>query len=209
MSKRPMQKKAASKTAKTAKPAQKAGKPGPKKPASPPPPPAKGKAGKAPAEAPPGYDVGPALIESFATSNRITRFLLENLHEDVWHAAPVGGRGRSVAAIACHMHNARVMWLASFGRKMRPPPKLDHLAASKADTLKALEQSHEAISKVVSIALKTDGKIANFKAGAAPFLSYLMTHDAHHRGQICLMAKQVGHPLGATVGYGMWEWSKR
>jgi uncharacterized damage-inducible protein DinB len=36
-----------------------------------------------------------------------------------------------------------------------------------------------------------------------------MTHDAHHRGQICLMAKQVGHPLAAPIGYGMWEWSKR
>jgi uncharacterized damage-inducible protein DinB len=205
MSKRPMTKKAASKTAaKAGKPA-----PKPKKPASPPPPPAKGKAAKAPADAPAGYDVGPALIASFATSNRITRFLLESLHDDVWHAAPVGGRGRSVAAIACHMHNARVMWLASFGRKIKAPPKLDHLAASKADALKALDQSHEAISKVVGLALKTDGKIGNFKAGAAPFLSYLMTHDAHHRGQICLMAKQAGHPLGASVGYGMWEWSKR
>jgi uncharacterized damage-inducible protein DinB len=168
---------------------------------------AKGKG--AAAQASVGYDVGPALIESFATSNRITRFLLENLHDDVWHAAPVGGRGRSVAAIACHIHNARVMWLASFGRKVKAPPKLDHLAASKADALKALDNSHEAISRMVGIALKTDGRIANFKAGAAPFLSYLMTHDAHHRGQICLMAKQVGHPLGATIGYGMWEWSKR
>src|SRR5262245_52822003 len=117
MPKRPMTKKAASKTDKAAKakPAPKQA-PKPKKAASPPPPPAKGKAGKGPAEAPPGYDVVLALIDSFATSNRITRFLLENLHDDVWHAAPVGGRGRSVAAIACHMHNARVMWLASFGR---------------------------------------------------------------------------------------------
>ena len=97
-------------------------------------------------------------------------------------------------------------WLAHRGGAL---DYQDHLAASKADTLKALDQSHEAISKVVGLALKSDGKIANFKAGAAPFLSYLMTHDAHHRGQICLMAKQVGHPLGATVGYGMWEWSKR
>ena len=107
------------------------------------------------------------------------------------------------------MHNARVMWLESFGRKMKTPTKLDHLAASKDEALKALDQSHAAISKVVGASLKADGLIANFKAGAAPFLSYLMTHDAHHRGQICLMAKQVGHPLPPAVGYGMWEWSKR
>jgi uncharacterized damage-inducible protein DinB len=194
------------------KPAKKsaAQKPEPKRAPSPPTAPAaKGKGGKASVEAAAGYDVAQGLMDSFATSNRITRYLLDNLHDEVWHAAPVGGRGRSVAAIACHLHNARVMWLASFGRKMKPPPKLDHLEASKADALKSLEASHDAIAKVIVGALRSDGKIANFKAGAAAFLSYLMTHDAHHRGQICLMAKQVGHPLPQTIGYGMWEWSKR
>jgi uncharacterized damage-inducible protein DinB len=170
----------------------------------------KGKSAAPPAAAAPAlYDVVEGLMESFATSNRITRFLLENLHEDTWHAAPLTGRGRSIAAIVCHIHNTRVMWLQSFGRKMKAPPKLDHLAVSMPDTLKALDQSHEAISKVVGIALRSDGKIANFKAGAAAFLVYLMTHDAHHRGQICLMAKQAGHPLQPAIGYGMWEWAKR
>src|SRR5262245_6462957 len=151
------------------------------------------------------YDVIAALIESFATSNRITRFLIENLDETTWHAAPVGGRGRSIAAIVCHMHNARVMWLEAarnVGTAPRPPAKLDRLAASKEDALKALDQSYASIAKMVGPALKSDGRVANFKAGAAAFLSYLMTHDAHHRGQICLQAKQVGHPLPQAVGYG-------
>jgi uncharacterized damage-inducible protein DinB len=169
----------------------------------------KTKAGQPSADGTTLYDVVEGLMRSFATSNRITRFLLENLHDDTWHAAPPTGRGRSIASIVCHMHNTRVMWLQSYGRKMKAPPKLDHLAVSKADTLKALDLSYDAISKVVGTSLKSDGLIANFKAGAAPFLAYLMTHDAHHRGQICLMAKQVGHPLPPAISYGMWEWSKR
>lgn len=167
------------------------------------------KAGKAADPASTPYDVVEGLLGSFATSNRISHFLIDNLAEDVWHAAPPLGKGRTVAAIVCHMHNARVMWLESFGRSPKHPKKLDRLAATKEDALKALDQSHAAISKVVGNALKSDGRIANFKAGAASFLAYLMTHDAHHRGQICLMAKQVGHPLPQAVGYGMWEWSKR
>jgi uncharacterized damage-inducible protein DinB len=158
------------------------------------------------------YDVIAGLIESFATSNRITRFLIENLDEATWHAAPAGGRGRSIAAIVCHIHNARVMWLEASrtpGKTPKPPPKLDRLAATKEEALKALDHSHAAIVKMVAPALKTDGKVSNFKAGAAAFMAYLMTHDAHHRGQICLQAKQVGHPLPQAVGYGMWEWSKR
>ena len=63
------------------------------------------------------YDVVDGLMRSFATSNRITRFLLENLHDDTWHAAPPTGRGRSIAAIVCHMHNTRVMWLQSSARR--------------------------------------------------------------------------------------------
>jgi uncharacterized damage-inducible protein DinB len=152
------------------------------------------------------------LIESFATSNRITCYLVENLDEATWHAAPPGSRGRSVAAIVAHMHNVRVRWLDAARRASKgpkPPPKLDHLAATQEDAVKALEQSHAAVAKIVGTALRGDGKVANFKAGAAAFLYYLMTHDAHHRGQICLQAKLVGHPLAQAVGYGMWEWSKR
>jgi uncharacterized damage-inducible protein DinB len=198
--------KAASRSSAPAKPG-KGGKPGKPAPA------AKTKAGKgaAPAESTP-YDVITGLIESFATSNRITRFLIENLDENTWHAPPVGGRGRSIVAIVCHLHNARVMWLEAArnaGKGPKPPAKLDRLAATKEEALKALDQSHAAIAKMVAPALKNDGKVANFKAGAAAFLSYLMTHDAHHRGQICLQAKQIGFPLPQAVGYGMWEWSKR
>jgi uncharacterized damage-inducible protein DinB len=199
MPKRPMKKTSAKKPTASKKAA--------KAPAKPAPPHAKTKAKAAPP--PPAYDVVDALIESFATSNRISAFLLNNLSEDSWHAAPPLGKGRSIAAIACHMHNARVLWLESFGKKSKLPKKLDRLAATKEDVVKALDQSHTAISKVVGDALRTDGRIANFKAGAGPFLGYLMTHDAHHRGQICLMAKLVGHPLPQNVGYGMWEWSKR
>jgi uncharacterized damage-inducible protein DinB len=204
-------------------------KPAAKKPATkskskPPPPKAAGKHGAPPPKAAKGgkaaaklaaadaqalYDVAADLLTSFATSNRITRFLLENLDDSVWHAAPPQGRGRTVAAIVSHLHNVRVQWLEAAGGKPRPPAKLDRLAATKEDALKALDLSHAAIAKMIAPLLKGDGRVAHFKAGAAAFLSYLMTHDAHHRGQICLQAKQIGHPLPTAIGYGMWEWSKR
>lgn len=34
-------------------------------------------------------------------------------------------------------------------------------------------------------------------------------HDAHHRGQICMLSRQLGHRLPNQVGFGMWEWNKR
>jgi uncharacterized damage-inducible protein DinB len=39
--------------------------------------------------------------------------------------------------------------------------------------------------------------------------SYLISHDAHHRGQICMLARQLGHTLPKAAGFGMWEWGSR
>jgi uncharacterized damage-inducible protein DinB len=41
------------------------------------------------------------------------------------------------------------------------------------------------------------------------FIAYLTSHDAHHRGQICMLARQVGHPLPKAANFGLWEWNKR
>ena len=39
--------------------------------------------------------------------------------------------------------------------------------------------------------------------------AYLILHDAHHRGQICALARQLGHPLPKQATFGMWEWGTR
>jgi uncharacterized damage-inducible protein DinB len=36
----------------------------------------------------------------------------------------------------------------------------------------------------------------------------LIAHEAHHRGQICMLARQTGFPLDPKAHYGMWEWGK-
>jgi uncharacterized damage-inducible protein DinB len=31
-------------------------------------------------------------------------------------------------------------------------------------------------------------------------------HDVHHRGQISMLARQVGHPIPPKLNFGLWEW---
>jgi len=38
--------------------------------------------------------------------------------------------------------------------------------------------------------------------------AYIISHDAHHRGQVCLLARQLGHPLPQNAMYSMWNWEK-
>jgi uncharacterized damage-inducible protein DinB len=73
----------------------------------------------------------------------------------------------------------------------------------------ALEQSREALSKLIGRALETDGRIKGFRPDVAGFLGYLIAHDAHHRGQIAMLARQLGHPLPQKINFGMWEWGSR
>jgi uncharacterized damage-inducible protein DinB len=72
-----------------------------------------------------------------------------------------------------------------------------------------MEQSREALSVVLGRAITADGQVKGFRPDALGFLAYLIAHDAHHRGQITMLARQVGHPLAQKVMFGMWEWNSR
>jgi uncharacterized damage-inducible protein DinB len=148
-----------------------------------------------------------ALLEMYATNNRITRYLIENLPEEAWRAEPSGGKGRTVAAIAAHIHNVRGMWLKAAGGE--PVDKIEPRTVTRAEALAALDRSHAALGKLLAGVLAGDGRIRSFKPDAAGFIGYLVSHDAHHRGQMAMLARQSGHPLPQKAMFGMWEWGQR
>jgi uncharacterized damage-inducible protein DinB len=59
------------------------------------------------------FDVKRSLLETFAINERANQKLIESLSDAAWHASPPGGKGRSIAGIACHVHNVRLMWLGA------------------------------------------------------------------------------------------------
>ncbi|MEP6692590.1 MAG: DinB family protein [Gemmatimonadaceae bacterium] len=54
-----------------------------------------------------------------------------------------------------------------------------------------------------------DGRVKNFRPDVAGFFAYLVSHDAHHRGQITMLARQLGAPVSQQAMFGMWEWGAR
>ncbi|MBI1854229.1 MAG: DinB family protein [Planctomycetes bacterium] len=150
-----------------------------------------------------------AFVNAYAINNRITRFLIESLAEEAWRAEPPGGKGRTIAAIVSHLHNVRVMWLKVAAKGTRIPEQLERATVTPREALKALDASHDAMSALLRSALGSDGRIKGFKPDVAAFFGYLVSHDAHHRGQIAMLARQTGHALPKSVDFGMWEWGKR
>jgi uncharacterized damage-inducible protein DinB len=148
-----------------------------------------------------------ATLRAFAIHNRIHLYLLDALAPDAWQAPTPTGKGRTIAALVAHIHSVRLMWLKAAGLKSLPAPleKTSNIAEAKT----ALNQSASALHDLLSTALKADARISGFKPDAWAFVSYLIAHEAHHRGQILLLAKQLGHPVDQKTSFGLWEWGVR
>jgi hypothetical protein len=39
-------------------------------------------------------------------------------------------------------------------------------------------------------------------------LCYMLAHEAHHRGQVCMQAHQLGFPLSPKLTSRLWNWEK-
>jgi uncharacterized damage-inducible protein DinB len=153
------------------------------------------------------FDLSQALLAAFDINDRINQYLLENLPLPAWRAQPPAGKGRDIAAIFSHMHNVRVMWLKA--TKGTIPAQLDRNTVTPAQAGKALEQSRAALHEALKSSIQGDGRIKGFRPDVAAFFGYLIAHDAHHRGQITMLARQVGHPIPQKATFGMWEWGVR
>lgn len=147
-----------------------------------------------------------AFLQAYATDDRVTDYLLEHLGDDAWEARPESGR--SIPAIVAHMHNVRVMWLKAT-KAETVPEQLDRHTVTRDQARAALAQSRDAIVVVLRQSFGGTGKVRNFPPDAAHFFAYLVAHDAHHRGQICMLARQLGCKLEQAVTFGMWEYGKR
>jgi len=156
------------------------------------------------------FDIARSLQESYAVNERINQYLFENLPDAAWNAEPPGGKGRTIAAITAHMHNVRHMWLVAAAKGGTLPDKLDRATVTKKEAMQALAESATCCARLLEESLQhPEGKVKGFRPDVVGMLGYLISHDAHHRGQICALARQLGYPLPKQATFGMWEWGTR
>jgi uncharacterized damage-inducible protein DinB len=154
------------------------------------------------------FEVVDALLAAYGTNSRINEYMIRNLPREAWRAMTPDGKGRNIASIVAHMHNVRLMWLKA-AQGFEELSKLEGDDFTPDDAIEALRASYQPMRDLIAGSLNGDGRIKGFKPDVASFLGYLIAHEAHHRGQISMLARQSGHPLPKSAMFGMWEWGRR
>jgi len=160
-------------------------------------------------------DLGRAAVQIFAANERINQLLIEHLDPAAWNAKPPCN-ARTIAAIFTHMHNVRTKWVRLTAPHLKVPPQLNRARCTPRQARAALAGSAARCSEMLAQALGGGGRIQKFHrdgwARSWPvgpeMLCYMLAHEAHHRGQVCMLAHQLGFPLPNQVAYGMWNWEK-
>lgn len=163
----------------------------------------------------PTKDFCQALLETYAVNDRMNQLILEHLDPRAWRAKPAGRNARTIAAIFAHMHNVRRKWLRLSVPHVKLPAQLDRTRCTQRETRVALAKSAQLCSEMLADALcRANGRVKQFHrdgwasawAPSPAMFGYMIVHDAHHRGQICMLAHQLGFPLPGKASYGLWAW---
>jgi uncharacterized damage-inducible protein DinB len=157
------------------------------------------------------------FLAAWETNNRITEFFFENLPDHLWSQKIPGAPLRTVRMIAGHIHNARCMWIKMIGKQygIKFPKSVDRRQVNRRNLLHALKQSNKGIIELLKIGLDNKGFLnvnatwANIPSDVIHFMTYMIAHEAHHRGQIVFVARALGHRLSPEITNGLWQWKKR
>jgi uncharacterized damage-inducible protein DinB len=160
--------------------------------------------------------LGRPAVETFAANDRINQVLIENLDPAAWRANPPG-KARTIAAIFTHVHNVRTKWVRLTAPHLKVPTQLNRAHCTPQQARAGLAESAARCMEMLDEALGDGhGRIEKFHNDGwgrpwpvgLEMLCYMLSHEAHHRGQVCMLAHQLGFPLPKEVGYGIWNWQK-
>jgi len=159
------------------------------------------------------------LLETYAVNDAMNQLLLEHLNPRAWRAELPGVRGtRTIGAMFAHLHNSRLVWLKNSAPHLKRPKPLDPYRCSMEQASSAHRQSGSQCLRMLREALSDDPdrRVKKFSRGSwAPvwpaggaMFAYIFSHEAHHRGQIIMLAHQLGYRFPPKAWGGIWQWNK-
>jgi uncharacterized damage-inducible protein DinB len=164
-------------------------------------------------------DPGATVVAAWRTTSRVTSYLVEHIPEALWDLPIPGAPRRTVRMLAGHLHNSRCMWTKALGREhgIATPASVDRHKVARQQLLAALKRSSRGIEALLELGIAAGGHVPpskgyiwrNLPLDVPHVLTYFVAHEGHHRGQIVMLARQLGHRLPSDISNGLWQWTKR
>jgi uncharacterized damage-inducible protein DinB len=164
-------------------------------------------------------EIRDTLLETYASNDAMNQLILSHLDRRAWRAQPLSqkGSGRTIAAIFAHLHNVRCKWLRLTAPHLKRPPLLDPdrctmkqaAAAHRRSAVQCLRMLSDALSAAPNrrvAKFSRDSWMPTWPAGGTMF-AYMFAHEVHHRGQILMLAHQLGYRILDKTP-GIWQWEK-
>jgi hypothetical protein len=108
------------------------------------------------------------------------------------------------------------MWIKMIGAAhgVAVPKSVDLKTVRAPELSRALNKSGKGIAALIELGVSRGGAVPaarwqNFPTDVVHLLNYFVAHEAHHRGQLVMLARQLGHKLPKDVKYGLWQWKQR
>jgi uncharacterized damage-inducible protein DinB len=163
--------------------------------------------------------LGRTILAAWRTNCRVTAYLVEHLPAALWNEAVPGAPARTVRTIAAHLHNSRARWIRTLGSEhgIVAPALVDLRRVTRAQLLRALPSSARGIEQILELGISAGGEVPpsrgyvwrNLPLDVGHVLTYFVAHEAHHRGHLVAIARQLGHRLPQEVTNGLWQWTTR
>jgi len=120
--------------------------------------------------------------------------------------------------IVAHFHNSRARWIRTLGEEhgIRPPSLVNPRKIGRPALLAALDRSGRGIESILELGIEKGGQVPpskqyvwrNLPLDVGHVLTYFVAHEAHHRGQLIMLARATGHRLPREVTDGIWQWQR-
>jgi hypothetical protein len=111
------------------------------------------------------------------------------------------------------------MWIKTLGKEfgIAVPRAINRHKVGPQELIPALGHSSRGIISLLTLGFDRGGTIPassaytwrNLPLDVGHVLTYFVAHEGHHRGQIVMLARQLGYRLPVEITGGLWQWSKR
>lgn len=151
-----------------------------------------------------------AILRDWTINNQVDIALVKMLPPVLWPEKVPGYERKTIRMIGAHFHNTRCSHIHHLGRKWNidPPETVDNQQITSAGLIIALNKSCKIMYKLLETGIRNQDRLPGFALGAVAFTHYMIAHEAHHRGQLIMAARQLGHPLRVEDSGLLWQWKR-